>query len=99
LMMRPCLDCGRLASGSRCRICTTRRERTNPYVTPEWRQLSLAVVERDRACVNCGARFGLQAHHVIPRAEGGPDTPENLEALCVSCHGRESGEERRSLRY
>jgi 5-methylcytosine-specific restriction endonuclease McrA len=37
----------------------------------------------------------LAAHHVVPRAEGGPDALENLEALCVTCHGRESAEERR----
>lgn len=36
------------------------------------------------------------AHHVTPRSEGGPDTPENLETLCVHCHGRESAEERRA---
>ena len=93
-MLRPCLDCGRLAYASRCRICKTKRDKTNPYTTPEWRQLSLAVVERDGACVKCGARYGLQAHHVIPRAEGGPDTLRNLEALCVACHGRESAAER-----
>ncbi len=72
------------------------RARTNPYTTPTWRQLSLAVVERDGACVRCGGDFRLSAHHVIAREEGGPDTPENLETLCVRCHGRETAEERRS---
>jgi 5-methylcytosine-specific restriction endonuclease McrA len=95
-VLRPCLDCGRLAQRSRCRICTTTRQRSNPYTTPEWRQLSFAVVQRDGACVRCGGGFMLAAHHVIPRAEGGPDTPENLEALCVTCHGRESAVERRA---
>jgi 5-methylcytosine-specific restriction endonuclease McrA len=94
-MMRACLDCGRLRNGSRCRICATRRERTNPYTTPEWRQLSLAVVKRDGACVQCGSRRLMSGHHIIPRAEGGPDAPENLETLCVSCHGRETAAERR----
>jgi 5-methylcytosine-specific restriction endonuclease McrA len=41
--------------------------------TPTWRQLSLAVIERDGACVQCGATSMLNAHHVIPREEGGPD--------------------------
>ena len=94
-MMRPCLDCGRLATASRCRICATRRNRTNPYTTPIWRQLSLVVIERGGACVKCGGTFMLSAHHVIPRAEGGPDTPENLETLCVRCHGRETAAEQR----
>jgi hypothetical protein len=99
LMLRPCLVCGRLAQRSGCRICTTKRSRTNPYTTPTWRQLSLAVVERDGACVRCGGSFVLSAHHLIPRAEGGLDALENLEAVCVVCHGQESGEEWRSGRY
>lgn len=27
-------------------------------------------------------------HHIIPRREGGPDSEENLMALCHSCHSR-----------
>ncbi len=70
------------------------RARTNPYTTPTWRQLSFAVVRRDGACVECGSTFMLAAHHVMPRAEGGPDTPENLETLCASCHARLEAEQR-----
>jgi|SRR5215217_5838760 len=99
MTLKPCLDCGRLAQRSRCRICQTTRDRSNPYTTSAWRQLSLAVVKRDGACVNCGSTFLLSAHHIIPREEGGPDAPENLEALCVRCHGRESATERRSQQY
>jgi 5-methylcytosine-specific restriction endonuclease McrA len=76
-------------------MCATRRERTNPYTTPTWRRLSLAVVQRDGACLECGSRAGVQAHHVIPRAEDGADTPANLEARCVVCHGRETAAEQR----
>jgi 5-methylcytosine-specific restriction endonuclease McrA len=96
LMLRPCLDCGRLATGSRCGICASTRNRTNPYTTQSWRQLSLAVVVRDGACVRCGGGHRLSAHHITPRVEGGPDALENLEALCVRCHGRASADERRS---
>lgn len=28
----------------------------------------------------------LEAHHVIPLAEGGPDIIENMVALCPNCH-------------
>jgi 5-methylcytosine-specific restriction endonuclease McrA len=97
--LKPCLDCGRLAQRSRCRICQTTRDRSNPYTTSAWRQLSLMVVQRDRACVQCGSTSMLAAHHVIPRAQGGPDALSNLEALCVQCHGRESAAERRSEHY
>ena len=58
-----------------------------------WRQPSLAVIERDSACIRCGGDHRLRAHHVIPRVEGGPDLPANLETLCVSCHGRETAAE------
>jgi 5-methylcytosine-specific restriction endonuclease McrA len=95
LMMRPCLDCGRLAQASRCRICQTKRDRSNPYTTPEWRALSRQAIMRDRACAQCGSTWLMSAHHIIPRAEGGPDTLENVEVLCVRCHGRESAAERR----
>src|SRR3954452_14722896 len=77
-------------------ICISRRNSTNPYTTPAWRQLSLAVILRDGACVERGRPdVSLHAHHVEPRAEGGSDTLENLVALCVSCHGRETAVERR----
>ncbi len=85
--LRPCLDCGRLARSSRCRICTATRNRANPYRNAAWRHVSREVVERDRACVRCGSAGPyLNAHHVTARAQGGPDTPHNLVTLCVSCH-------------
>ena len=95
-MKRPCLDCGRLANKSRCRICLSVRNRTNPYLRPEWRKVARAVTARDGRCVRCGSTHYLSAHHVIPRAQGGPDTPENLVSLCASCHGRLEAEQRAS---
>ena len=56
----------------------------------EWRKLRRFVLERDKHhCVRCDKRFPakmLQAHHLIPRAEGGADRPDNLLTLCNSCH-------------
>ena len=59
-----------------------------------WRKISRQVVARDRACVRCGGTHYLNAHHVIPRAQGGPDTLENLVTLCASCHGRLEAQQR-----
>jgi hypothetical protein len=66
---------------SHCRICQGIRNRTNPYWRAEWRRLSVAVTARDGACVECGSTRHLQAHHDLARADGGPDTPENLVTL------------------
>lgn len=30
--------------------------------------------------------FGIQAHHLLPREHGGPDTLGNLVSLCFRCH-------------
>ena len=29
---------------------------------------------------------GLEVHHIVPRRADGSDSPENLLAVCVSCH-------------
>ncbi len=54
-----------------------------------WEELRRATLRRDGyACTRCGADDRtLQAHHVIPRAAGGPDDLENLLTLCRPCHG------------
>lgn len=88
MALKPCLDCGRLAKGSRCNICLTIRNQTNPYRDADWRRLSQQVTARDGACVRCGSARYLNAHHVIPRRHGGPDSVENLVSLRVICHGK-----------
>jgi 5-methylcytosine-specific restriction endonuclease McrA len=57
------------------------------------RLLDLIPEERRQACNLCRrpvrcfpARVVLEAHHMIPRNEGGGDTPDNLLALCSDCH-------------
>lgn len=44
--------------------------------------------EAGSACPFCGEKHVavLHIHHIIPRAEGGPNTPENLLLVCASCH-------------
>jgi 5-methylcytosine-specific restriction protein A len=31
-------------------------------------------------------RYGAEFHHITSQAAGGPDTLENCEALCITCH-------------
>ncbi|AFZ71605.1 HNH endonuclease [Natronobacterium gregoryi] len=54
-----------------------------------WEELRQQTLRRDGyTCTRCGADGRtLQAHHVVPRSQGGPDELENLLTLCRPCHG------------
>lgn len=43
-----------------------------------------------RHCVLCECEKGVnvECHHIIPRADGGPDTFENCIPLCFDCHSK-----------
>lgn len=65
------------------------------HVPPRTRRPSIpdairaAVYERDEhACVICGAADSLTLDHVIPFSHGGPDTLDNLRAMCRPCNSR-----------
>jgi len=36
-------------------------------------------------CCRCG-EIGIEVHHIVPEAEGGPSTEENGAPLCPNCH-------------
>jgi hypothetical protein len=36
-------------------------------------------------CCRCH-EIGVEAHHIVPSADGGPDTFDNAAPLCPSCH-------------
>ena len=45
------------------------------------------VLQRDNhRCTQCGATSDLEVHHIVPRAEGGTNDPDNLVTLCANCH-------------
>lgn len=58
------------------------------YSSGHWKHLSRIVKKRDGLqCQICGDRAGdpycvLHAHHITPRAQGGPDVQENVR-LCA----------------
>lgn len=62
---------------------------------PGWNSKRKKTLKRDNyTCQRCGytkddshASVPLQAHHIVPRSEGGPDTLDNLITLCRRCHG------------
>ncbi|MEV8149929.1 HNH endonuclease signature motif containing protein [Arthrobacter sp. NPDC080073] len=49
------------------------------------------VVERDRACIQCGAGSPFEVDHIIRYADGGTNLPENLQTLCLRCHKSKGG--------
>lgn len=53
-----------------------------------WEDLREQALERNRyTCQRCFRDNGaLQAHHIVPRAESGPDSLDNLITLCRPCH-------------
>ena len=46
------------------------------------------------ACQRCGVQDApLEVNHIIPLAEGGDNSDDNLESLCVPCHSPETYEQ------
>ncbi len=96
--LRPCLDCGRLARGTRCTTCTQARQRTRNaqpiaryHRTPEHRDRRQRVLARDQHTCNwCGGEADT-LDYVIALTLGGPRTDENSVAACTTCNSRRGG--------
>jgi 5-methylcytosine-specific restriction endonuclease McrA len=61
-----------------------------------WADRRDEVMLRDSlTCQRCGRTFEdsrpLEAAHIVARAEGGSDEPDNLRALCIACHSDVDG--------
>ena len=41
-----------------------------------------------RGCELCGRTKTLEAHHIIPRSIGGPDSEDNIICICSACHAK-----------
>jgi RecQ family ATP-dependent DNA helicase len=59
-------------------------------IEQRWREVRAIVLARDEGrCKGCGELCPAgeaDVHHLIPRAAGGVDAPENLITLCDGCH-------------
>jgi len=61
------------------------------YHTDEWQRLRRVVLAHDRGvCAACGQPGADTVAHIVPRKQGGADTPANLRSLHAACHSRES---------
>lgn len=68
----------------------------------QWDKTRKAILERDRyLCQPClrndKPTVANQVDHITPKAKGGTDSADNLEAICDPCHkaktARDSGKE------
>ncbi|MBL4761873.1 MAG: HNH endonuclease [Gammaproteobacteria bacterium] len=66
---------------------TTQREIVD-YWTRNQDECGLSVdwTEAEKLCWRCAHKRKLQRCHIIPRALGGEETPNNLVLLCAQCH-------------
>lgn len=58
----------------------------------EWRKIRNAFLAMHRDCERCGDKAECVDHR-IPKARGGTDTRDNLQALCNSCHSAKTNRE------
>ena len=75
-MLKPCLDCGVLASGSRCGPCGRAQDRRRGTSVERfgagWGRISRQVIARDQGiCHLCGESGADTADHLVPRSLGG----------------------------
>ena len=89
--LKVCITCGQLAAGTRCDDCQsahTRRidqqrgGREARGYGPTWRRRAKQIIRLNPACIDCGSTDDLTVDHIIPKARGGTDEPENLATRC-----------------
>ena len=71
-----------------------KREMAHLYDS-KWRKISKLYLSRNPLCEQCQREGRLtpavECHHIIPLADGGGHTDENLMGLCKACHSRIEG--------
>lgn len=65
-----------------------------------WQRLRKRIMERDnylcQVCLQTGRISSADAvDHIVAKAFGGDDNPENLQAICNSCHKTKTAQEGR----
>lgn len=68
----------------------------------DWRRLRAVVLAAEPLCRICAGAGRVTAatvvDHITPKAQGGPDTPANLQPLCAPCHDTKTATERHGYR-
>lgn len=96
-MLKPCLNCGKLSTNSRCDSCgyiyARLRERARPTRSQrgydaEWRRLSKLLRQIQPYCSICKTTKDLTVDHIVPLSRGGSTVESNLQVLCRRCNSR-----------
>ena len=106
---RPCRTrtCPGLAGpGGYCATCQKERYRLQNARRPSsaargyghrWRRLRRMYLRANPYCVACKRQgrieLATEMDHIIPKAQGGGDMEDNLQAMCKSCHSRKTARE------
>ena len=48
-------------------------------------------------CSMCGIERRMHRDHIVPRALGGSDDPDNIQLLCANCHEDKTAEDNRLI--
>lgn len=73
------------------------------YNSRGWYAIRRQVLVRDSwQCQACGRicvdKREAQVDHIVPKTQGGQDTMDNLQTLCIKCHGRKTVAESKRVR-
>ena len=102
IVIRQCETCGRaeIATGrgampiapktletALCDVRVHRKgEKNRATIPPSVRREVLARDGHRCRTAGCGSAHFLAVHHIVPRADGGTNDPDNLITLCAACH-------------
>lgn len=64
-----------------------------------WNKIRVVILKRDsglcQPCLAAGrVTVATQVDHIIPRAQGGTDTEDNLRSICKACHQAKTDREK-----
>ena len=101
--------CGELVAGGtgRCpkhkRVPWQEGDRTRPSAAERgygarWQRMREAILALEPLCRPCKQAGRVtpatEIDHIIPKARGGTDAPDNLQPICRDCHKAKTGRDR-----
>lgn len=55
---------------------------------PRWQKIRARYIKAHPVCERCQRAQSVLVHHIVRKRDGGTDDPDNLLALCRSCHAQ-----------